>query len=60
MKRVAILSISLLTVINTTYAVLVQVADAKALEERLNKLGLEHFMEKTNLIKNLAGQKKEH
>lgn len=51
--------IVLLSSISSSYAVLVTMPDAKILQERLSAHGFDHFMEKTRIVQQLAGQQKE-
>ncbi len=41
------------------FAAPVQIPSAEILKKRLADVGLEHFAEKTSIVKNLAGQSKE-
>ncbi len=59
MKHMISLSLSLLVGISSINATLVTMPDKKVLTERLHAKGFSHFMEKTDIVKQLAGQKKE-
>lgn len=51
--------LSLLVAGASLQAVLITLPEATVLTARLQQAGFDHFIEKTNIVKNLAGQQKE-
>ena len=54
-----LLFLSLLVTGASLQAVLITLPEAKVLTARLQQAGFDHFIEKTDIVKNLAGQQKE-
>lgn len=59
MKKLLLTLAILLSLPVVTRAVLVTLPDAQTLTERFADQGLEHFMEKTTIVKSLAGKERE-
>ena len=59
MKLKTMAIFSLLSISSITVATKVKMPSAKILTSRLSKIGMDHFIEKTNLVSNLANRELE-
>lgn len=59
MKKVLLVFGILMSFAHSSYAVLVTLPNKQTLTQRLASIGLDHFIEKTKIVSQLAGQEKE-